>query len=150
MTIQRMIELLEIEHECMLRGAHDDCDRNCADCELVQDDWELHEMYTNVISVLKEQEPKTPIHIHEEYLEHDWETDEDGKIDEWAMEYEFHNGPMCKRCGYSFCIHCKPNGWNEKPCVIDYYQCPRCKERIYKGFENIVYCRKCGQAVKWE
>jgi len=56
MTIQRMIELLEIEHECMLRGAHDDCDRNCADCELVQDDVELHEMYTNVIYMLKEQE----------------------------------------------------------------------------------------------
>lgn len=56
MTIQRMIELLEIEHECMLRGAHDDCDRNCSDCELVQDDEELHEMYTNVIAILKEHE----------------------------------------------------------------------------------------------
>lgn len=54
MTIQRMIELLEIEHECMLRGAHDDCDRNCANCELVQDDGDLHEMYTNVIALLKE------------------------------------------------------------------------------------------------
>lgn len=58
MTIQRMIELLEIEHECMLRGAHDDCDRNCADCELVQDDGDLHEMYTNVIALLKEQEAR--------------------------------------------------------------------------------------------
>ena len=56
MTIQRMIELLEIEHECMLRGAHDDCDRNCADCELVQDDGDLHEMYTDVIALLKEQQ----------------------------------------------------------------------------------------------
>lgn len=54
MTTKRMIELLEIEHECMLRGAHDDCDRNCADCELVQDDNDLHEMYTDVISILKE------------------------------------------------------------------------------------------------
>ena len=60
MTIQRMIELLEIEHECMLRGSHDDCDRNCADCELVQDDGDLHEMYTNVIALLKEQEPVKP------------------------------------------------------------------------------------------
>lgn len=56
MTIERMIELLEIEHECMLRGAHDDCDRKCADCELVQEDDELHEMYTNVVWLLKEQE----------------------------------------------------------------------------------------------
>lgn len=58
MTIQRMIELLEIEQECMLRGAHDDCDRDCANCELVQDDGDLHEMYTDVIALLKEQEPK--------------------------------------------------------------------------------------------
>jgi len=56
MTIQRMIELLEIEHECMLRGSHNDCNRNCADCELVQDDGDLHEMYTDVIALLKEQE----------------------------------------------------------------------------------------------
>jgi len=56
MTIQRMIELLGIEHECMLRGAHNDCDRDCANCELVQDDGDLHEMYTDVIALLKEQE----------------------------------------------------------------------------------------------
>ena len=57
MTIDRMIELLEIEHECMLRKSHDDCDSNCADCELAQDDGELHEMYTNVIENLKNQRP---------------------------------------------------------------------------------------------
>ena len=56
MTIQQMLELLEIEHECMLRGSHGDCDRNCANCELVQDDGDLHEMYTDVIAMLKEQE----------------------------------------------------------------------------------------------
>ena len=60
MTIQRMIELLEVEHECMLRGAHDDCDRDCANCELVQDDGDLHEMYTDVIALLKEQEIMSP------------------------------------------------------------------------------------------
>lgn len=64
MTIERMIELLEIEHECMLRGSHDDCDRNCADCELVQDDGDLHEMYTNVIALLKEQEAVKPEREH--------------------------------------------------------------------------------------
>lgn len=55
MTRQKIIELLEIEHECMLRGAHDECDKNCAECELVQDDNELHEMYTDVITLLKTQ-----------------------------------------------------------------------------------------------
>ena len=64
MTTQRMIELLEIEHECMLRGSHDDCDRDCANCELVQDDGDLHEMYTNVIYLLKEQEAVKPEREH--------------------------------------------------------------------------------------
>lgn len=68
MTIQRMIELLEIEHECMLRGSHDDCDRNCADCDLVQDDSDLHEMYTDVIALLKEQNEMIPITTVAEYL----------------------------------------------------------------------------------
>ena len=53
MQIERMIELLKIEHECMLRKSHDDCNSNCADCDLVQDDLELDEMYTCVIDILQ-------------------------------------------------------------------------------------------------
>lgn len=53
MTNERMIELLKIEHECMLRASHDDCNRKCEDCDLCQDDYELHEMYTNVIDIVK-------------------------------------------------------------------------------------------------
>ena len=52
MTISRMVELLEIEHKCMLRNSHGDCDRDCDGCDLVQDDGELHEMYTDVIALL--------------------------------------------------------------------------------------------------
>ena len=48
------------------------------------------------------------VHFHQEFPEHDWERDEDGRIDEFAMVYEYHNGPYCNRCGYSFCIHCTP------------------------------------------
>ena len=61
MRIDRMVELLEIEHECMLRKSHDGCDGKCDTCELVQDDDELHEMYTDVISLLKAQEPVEPV-----------------------------------------------------------------------------------------
>ena len=58
MTIQRMGELLEIERECVLRNASGECNRYCAECDLLQDDTELHEMYTDVLAMLKEQEPK--------------------------------------------------------------------------------------------
>ena len=147
MTVARMIELLEIEHECMLNGAHDDCDRNCAECNLVQDDEELHEMYTNVIAMLKEQEAKPPIHVHEEYPEHDWVRKENGDIDDFAYDGDYHNGPMCKRCYYAFCIFCDPNGWNDEPCIIDEYKCPKCGRCINKGTK---FCSNCGQEVKWE
>lgn len=61
MTIDRMIELLKIEHKCMLRKSHGDCDGQCEDCDLVQDDGELHEMYENVIGLVEAQESVQPI-----------------------------------------------------------------------------------------
>ena len=54
MTENRMIELLQIEHECMLRASREECDRKCNKCDLCQEDNELHEMYTNVIEIMKE------------------------------------------------------------------------------------------------
>jgi len=101
----------------------------------------------SAIEMLKEQEAKQPIHVHEEFKEHDWYRDKDGEIDVFAFDVDYHNGPMCKRCDYSFCKHCEPNGWNKKPCIIDFYQCPKCKTRISKG---TMYCARCGQAVKWD
>lgn len=59
MKLKRIIELLKIEHECMLRASHEDCNRNCNDCNLVQDDLELHEMYSIVIDILKNIEEAT-------------------------------------------------------------------------------------------
>ena len=58
MTIERMAELLEIEHRCMLRKSHDECNSDCGHCDLVQDDSELHEMYNDVIALLKAQIPR--------------------------------------------------------------------------------------------
>lgn len=60
MTTERMVELMEIEHQCMLRASHGDCDGKCQDCDLVQDDGELHEMYTDVIGILKNMIPVVP------------------------------------------------------------------------------------------
>ena len=90
MTVQRMIELLKIEHECMLRGAHDDCDRDCANCELVQDDSELHEMYTSVISLLEErksicQKLWSEFHAEEDELEKQFVRT--AKHDDWFFVY---------------------------------------------------------------
>ena len=52
-----------------------------------------------------------PTHIHEEYPEHDWYRNEDGTINGSAMDCDTHSGPMCKRCGDSFCVFCEPDGF---------------------------------------
>ena len=43
MTLERAIELMSIEQQCVERSNM--CDRNCFVCELVQDDAELIEAY---------------------------------------------------------------------------------------------------------
>lgn len=98
------------------------------------------------IMELKERDTaKEILHIHQEFSDHQWRRTAEGKIDEFAMYVDCHSGPVCERCGYSFCEHCEPNGWNEEPCVIDEYRCPTCNENIGRSDK---YCKKCGQRLK--
>ena len=101
----------------------------------------------NAIETLEQRKPLPPEHIHEEYPEHDWERKENGEIDDFAFDGDYHNGPACKRCYYSFCIHCDPNGWNKEPCVIDYYKCKKCGKYLRKTQK---FCEDCGQEVDWD
>lgn len=98
------------------------------------------------INALEKQDPKEPVHVHEKYPEHDWKRDEENEIDMFAFSDGFCNGPVCKRCNYSFCEHCESDGWNKKSCVIDEYHCPKCGSRIINGTK---FCNFCGQALKW-
>lgn len=56
MTLARIIELLEVERECIQRASHDECDRECGSCDLVQDSDELKEMYESAIRIMKNEE----------------------------------------------------------------------------------------------
>ena len=102
MTVERMIELLEIEKECVLRNASGECNRYCAGCDLLQDDTELHEMYTEAIALLKAQEPRlltaddfvnNPDVDHDGFLpawieyrrDGDWDEYWEGQPDEWGV-----------------------------------------------------------------
>ena len=61
MSIDRIIELLEIEKECASRRTSG-CDRMCDNCAIVQNDQELIKMYTNAISLIKEhKQPESPL-----------------------------------------------------------------------------------------
>lgn len=42
---------------------------------------------------------------------HVWVTlpeEDGGGINFFAQDAEFHNGPQCAKCGFTFCEHCDP------------------------------------------
>lgn len=95
MTVERMIELLEIEKECVLRNASGECNRYCAGCDLLQDDTELHEMYTEAIDLLKAQEPRV---IPRDAIQAStgspiWFESRNGRVyTGWALAYDIQRG----------------------------------------------------------
>ena len=49
MTAARILELLEIERECIRRNCDKICDRDCGKCDLVQKDEDLMDLYDTLI-----------------------------------------------------------------------------------------------------
>lgn len=43
---------------------------------------------------------------------HVWQKDDNGNIDEFAMDDGIHNGPVCIICHDEFCTHCEPSWEN--------------------------------------
>ena len=50
MELKRIYELLNIERECIMRGKT--CNRDCINCDLIQDDQELILMYNILIMMI--------------------------------------------------------------------------------------------------
>lgn len=86
------------------------------------------------------------VHHKKVYPHHKWRLNENGEPDEWAFEYGYHNGYSCQRCGYCFCMHCDPDGFDKEPCIVEYNTCPYCGENIF-NYKNIFYCYKCGGKI---
>ena len=86
------------------------------------------------------------IHHYQENTKHDWYLNEDGDIDVWQLDEGFHNGPRCRSCGYTFCEHCNPDGYNSM-CVRDWHECPRCGTEVRSTQK---YCSQCGVKLDWE
>jgi len=53
---------------------------------------------------------------------HAFRLDEYGKIDDWALDYDIHNGPRCVVCHEGICEHCEPDWATQK--------CPRYQETL--------------------
>lgn len=66
--------------------------------------------------------------VHGEWIpttKHKWETDENGKIEEYAWDHEFHNGPACVICGAHPCVYCNP-AWEEDENCYEHFVCSIC------------------------
>ena len=80
--------------------------------------------------------------VHGEWIptaKHKWRTREDGEIDEFAWDYEYHNGVICDICGFSPCIHCHPD-YDEDDDCNEHFVCSECGRHEK---EQHLYCH-CG------
>lgn len=57
---------------------------------------------------------------HRDIYPEDYDEDSEygNSIDIFAYEMGYHNGPQCKKCGYSFCEHC-----------LSEFDVPECKKK---------------------
>lgn len=44
--------------------------------------------------------------------------DEDGEVDVFQCDADYHNGPGCEKCHETWCQHCemREKEWNYEPC----------------------------------
>jgi hypothetical protein len=73
-----------------------------------------------------------------ETRKHLWKKDDDGEIDKWAWDYEFHNGPSCEICHATPCEHCEPD-YDEKQNCREHYMCSECG-RVVLALEPYCHC----------
>jgi hypothetical protein len=71
---------------------------------------------------------------------HLFDLNDRGEPDMFAFEYEYHNGPHCKKCGRFICEHCEPD-YAEQECEKEHFECPFCKRAVLEK-EN--FCPNCG------
>ena len=80
--------------------------------------------------------------VHGEWIsttKHRWRTKDNGEVDEFAWDREFHNGPVCTICGSAPCVHCRP-GWEDDEGCDEHFACSVCGVHEEKKYP---YCH-CG------
>lgn len=72
---------------------------------------------------------------------HVWRRKENGDIDTWAWEVDYHNGPVCELCYSSPCEHCNPDWMELDDCSAEHYECSACERYV---INKEAYCPDCG------
>ena len=112
------------------------------DCKFTEYDYKANEM---AIQELEKQIPKKPKYTYIKYGKHTCAKKENGEIDDFAFDYEYHNGVVCEVCGKAVCVHCNPQYDSMTDCEDEYYNCPSCGKKIFYAYK---YC-DCGQKIDW-
>lgn len=112
------------------------------DCKFAEDDYKANDM---AIQALEKQIPKKAEHKVIKYGKHKWRKNENGERDDFAFDYDYHNGVACEICGEAVCVHCNPDWEKLEDCEDDYYICPACGDKFYSKRD---YC-SCGQKLDW-
>lgn len=55
MTNEEAVKIIKTELECIKRNDGTDCDRNCADCDLVMEDTDIKEALGMAIKLLRKE-----------------------------------------------------------------------------------------------
>lgn len=98
-----------------------------------------------VMQALEKQIPKKPKHTFIKHGKHTWRKNKNGEVDDFAWDFEFHNGVVCEICGETVCVLCNPEYGELTDCEEEYWNCPSCGKKIYS---NLNYC-DCGQKLDW-
>lgn len=119
MKIDRVLELLKIERECVTRQSPCNeksklCDRNCGECDIAQNDLELIEMYDFVISMIETLSGRSQ-----------WISVKDRlpRRPDWYLVYvpDYHGGSSRQKEQHKGVMFAKWNGksWGIEKCYYD-------------------------------
>lgn len=112
-------------------------------CDLPAD--EAKETIKVAINALEKQIPKKPKHTLIKHGKHTWRKKENGEVDCFAWDFDYHNGVVCEVCGETVCVYCNPEYDELKDCGEEYWNCPFCGKKLHY---NAKHC-DCGQAIDW-
>lgn len=125
----------------------DDCIRHIISIkEMYVDGSKSESALSDAILALQKQIPKKPKHVLIKCGKHTWKKNEDGEVDDFAWDYDYHNGVVCEVCGETVCVHCNPKYDELTDCEEEYWKCQSCGKKLYSKPK---YC-DCGQKLKWE